>query len=1621
MKFIQDDDKSAPELHCSTPDSCALSQEVSCTYALTASLHSETMVSPTLQDTKSLHFESQRRWRSALSERPRLHVIHEHMVTDVEPQDGMENLTFTIELLRTLAKFGDYSLPPNLLKEVEGLACLYGVLRDTTTTTQLVSAVLLYMRGHYSDAIIVTVRDYIAEIFKPGPIEMQLGEEEEHPQWINILRKAQDNWKACKGSTAFSQLSKLLGVIVTLGLCNASSLSFTIGGFKLFAQELTAKHMSAVDMADAVFTTVTYFVEGAYMSFKAGSIAPLFTNDRAALELDAKFARMLSMWGLLQNGNLFKVMQVEDSEFDSMLKDLTEDLRILLGTLKGFDKKMVSDKYAKCLMIRCDYVTRKLSSGIRRAPFAIEFFGESSQGKTTIGDQITDALLTSQGLSIDKKYRATLNPGDKFMSTWTTDKLVMVLDDVSNEKAMFVEKAPTRAVLDIVNNAMMYATKADLESKGRCFVEPEIVILNTNIEHLDAGTYMNCPYATQRRMDLVITVQAKPEFQRIVNGRTCGIDSSKIHASYMVNGVYSPPVIDDIWNLTVKRAVKPEKASTVAKYEVQEFRGVPMENVSTSLVIQMCVEKFDEHRKNQRKIVANMERRQGAMKVCGVDGCIHIQDHCDKHKHTGFIPHFGVESVVARLGATNTCNAVISSYNNLNFMNTTDLYALASQHALRWDWLCCLPVSVLDNKYFGWFAIWFWSDLFKSHWRKTTFTIWMFGLMLWALFPSLGPFILLFCFYQQFYAMSSAKDRMMEVLRERNDSISPMIKSVRDARIKHICGGVAAIGFLYSVAKLYRTWMELREPHGSLDPKSKEEIDARDKEENLWVSPVLRHLPISEKSSCTSLQAVKNVVDTNLTYARIFTPEGVMCASCLFLTSNVVVLPFHYFDMLKKAELDITFHKEQPDKNGGKFSAKINFSASERVPGTDLCICYVSKGGSFKSILHHFPLSNMPNHNFDILWRAKAGELHTASGFYETNDKTGNGLHNFPGGMYHNLTNSGKPVNTFKGMCGAVLISQTKGSVISGLHLGGVTGTPVGCSGYLSQSMIADALQKLKQVEGVLLTGSILKFEPQMMGVEVLTGKPLHPKSPLNYFPGDSQLQYHGSCVGAVTTYTDVKETPMSPHVETVCGVPNSWGAPKHAPQWWAWQKCGASMSIPGSSFSHDLLMLAVKDYKEPLLAKLREPYWAGMKPLNDEENLCGIPGVKFVDGIKLSTSIGYPLTGAKRSFIVELPPTKEKPNNIVFQDVIMEEIERNLDLYKQGYRAFTISKACKKDEVLSNKKDKCRIFYGNPIAQTFLIRKYFLPLVRFMQMNPLVAECAVGINSHGPELEEMHQHIMQHGDDSIFGGDYGKYDQKLPSQLLLASFRILIDFAKMCDYSAEDIVVMEAMAGDVVFALIAFNGDLISLTEGTHISGNSLTVILNGVCGSLNLRCFFYTLYPSTLKFREVASMITYGDDNMGTVSKHYPNFNIKDFSKFLDGYGQTYTMPDKDSELQPYLDPGTFEFLKRSSVYHEELGVHVGALDDSSIFKSLHNCMRGKNEVNCMEVACALNIDGALREWFNHGEETYEKRRLQMVTVASLSNLTHLCTGLTDTYQIRAQRWKKDYTYLPSPTGKS
>jgi len=406
---------------------------------------------------------------------------------------------------------------------------------------------------------------------------------------------------------------------------------------------------------------------------------------------------------------------------------------------------------------------------------------------------------------------------------------------------------------------------------------------------------------------------------------------------------------------------------------------------------------------------------------------------------------------------------------------------------------------------------------------------------------------------------------------------------------------------------------------------------------------------------------------------------------------------------------------------------------------------------------------------------------------------------------------------------------------------------------------------------------------------------------------------------------------------------------------------------------------------------------------LSEMQTVNGIDGRRFIDALKMNTSVGHPLRGPKSNYIEILDP-KDYPefqHPVLLDPMFWNEANRMKDIYRAGFRCHTIFKAALKDAPTAISSDKVRVFQAAPIALQLLVRQYFLPIARMLSLFPLVSECAVGVNTSGPEWHELSMHIKKYGDNRILAGDYSKYDLRMAAQLTAAAFRILIDIAEATgNYSEDDICVMQGIATDIIQPVMAYNGDLVGHV-GSNPSGHNLTVYINSIVNPLLIRCAYFHLLKDRdviPPFVEVCSLMTYGDDVKGSVKEGYGEFNHIAVANFLGSRDMKFTMPDKTSTPTEYMDDDKADFLKRTNIVNRETGLIFGALCEESIFKSLHSVC--KSDAVSNEEQCASNIDGALREWFAHGEEKYEFRRSQMNTIASEAGISAGCQELDVTY---------------------
>mgnify|MGYP003572027770 FL=1 len=1539
-----------------------------------------------------------------------------------------------IEELKEMFNSAQDFLTDDTIKIFETIILTFVSLKNIKNVTGAVSVILTSIKALWPErSLCSNIKTYLIDYIFHGLKEeyntlykrnTSSGVAYENQMEFNLSRII-ENFSLFKDSKLIPMVKKTLLVLVSLGMCKMSSIDFSIRGFKIFEPASMRRLSNLGDIVEAIYEIVTFFIEGASTAFSSGKLSDFLNGGSQPTQMDEEYAVLHKAFILIQNGNLGKIegIDMEEHEFHLRVIKLMDKIAAAKMNMNQYEKALADKRYYKLQEMEIEYQKIKLACGIRKAPFAVQIYGGSGVGKSSVNDIITDCLLLSQGLSMAKESRCNLDCSKKHWDEWKSNIVAVCLDDFANAKPTVVEGNPTDIILRLCNNMSFTAPKADLHEKNSCFVEPLLVTATTNVLNLDSASYSNEPESIQRRFHYILDVKVKDQFKHLATNRLCPHKVARFYTDEST-GLVDIPIIPDLWNIDVKHINTPGKDKATCVPNIVMVGDKKMEKLSLADVTRFLVTEFGKHDKQQEEFLVRSNKQKTMElcphKDCNLPTCLCTNESHKCHQSQNFFMPRSVTEVGMQVNEVLRQMNEYGDYTNVQQLLSPLRSGLISHHS---------PFTRALTK-----VAMFFGGHYISYKYRNIFHICKCSLLLLGSIAAIKCnissliFIPMFAVLLQFGEMC-LKDIMYERIAnhidEKQQVFAAIASNIRERHRVTITKSVIALGGLYAFIKIHKMsrtykrqsfmektpenkvyheqtlWQDInpfrfssktREESGDLISETIH--NNRDKQSNPWVKVNRIPVPASVRSMTTTPVNFVNVLQKTLHYAEMRVPHGTYKANILFINSNICLIPQHYFT--KDKSFSVTCVGKEHT-----FETYINVYQSVRIGQKDMRLCFSPNGGSFPNLIDYFPKKSCDNHPIHQYWR-KDDKTLTVDKAMAFSGVVRNALCDFQG-HYYTLQN-----NTFNGLCGAINVSQTTATAITGVHVGGMSNTPRGISVEITQPELIKAIQELNEIDGVNVGGSEGVFPVEVLNTRILTNQKMSIKSPLKFLDCKPQFKYYGSCIGGSTSKSTVRPSFISDNVYKICGVPNTWSGPKMNPEWFGWRKCLSVLSQPARPFPATLLLRAIQDYKEPIVHLIRNSEWKSIKPLSQVQTINGIPGMKFIDKMNMDTSIGFPLTGAKTNYIVDLEPDEVYQEKQTFVPEIMEEIERVLDTYKRGERAYCTMKGCKKDEVLPSDKEKCRIFYGAPISLTYLIRKYFLPIVRIMQMNPLLSECAVGINAHSDEWDKLFKFIRTHGDKNIFAGDYSKYDQRMPTQLIIAALRILIDFAKECDYTNEDITIMRAMVSDISSPFIAFNGDLLQLIEGGHISGNSLTVIINGIAGSLNLRCGYFHFYPRELdSFRHHVSIMTYGDDNAGSVSKSRKRFNIRDFSAFLSEYGQTYTMPDKESKLVPYMSISDTEFLKRKSVYHAALGYEIGALSETSIMKMLHNHVwsQERSRQQTMESASAQNIGTALSEWFNHGPEIYEQRRLQMSEIAEISGIDYMCKDeLKLTYDERA-----------------
>jgi len=378
---------------------------------------------------------------------------------------------------------------------------------------------------------------------------------------------------------------------------------------------------------------------------------------------------------------------------------------------------------------------------------------------------------------------------------------------------------------------------------------------------------------------------------------------------------------------------------------------------------------------------------------------------------------------------------------------------------------------------------------------------------------------------------------------------------------------------------------------------------------------------------------------------------------------------------------------------------------------------------------------------------------------------------------------------------------------------------------------------------------------------------------------------------------------------------------------------------------------------------------------------------VAYIDKINRSTSAGNPWKKSKKFFLEAIPPQHgmQDPVTISHKE-INDRIDLIITTYLDGKRCNPNFCAHLKDEPVTFKKakmKKTRVFTGAPFDWCVVVRKYLLSFCRLLQNERFAFEAAPGTVAQSLEWQELYDYVTSHGTHRIVAGDYKAYDKRMSPKEILAAFDIIIRLCKLSgNYTDDDLKVIRGIAEDTAFSIVDFNGDLVQMF-GSNPSGNPLTVILNSIVNSLRMRYVYIILNPKNEvdSFSSNVALMTYGDDNIMSISESCNWFNHTSISEAFAKLDIVYTMADKEAVSVPFINIEDASFLKRTWRYDEDMKCMLAPLDHDSIEKMLMVWVKSKavtEEYQGVSVMCT-----ALQEYFFYGKDIFNDKRNMIVSL--------------------------------------
>jgi hypothetical protein len=1443
-------------------------------------------------------------------------------------------------------------------------------------------------------------------------------------------------WETLKTNTVFGKIKYLISAAMTLPVFDMQGRPFTWNpfGFKLMQIEAMKEQAKATDVIDAVMKTFAWVSDTGAEVLATGSLMPILYDD-------CKMKAYNDEYDWISANGEFAIAGNFDERVPGACKDIHEferrldALQVQTSELKlvktdGPTAKWLQDKYSTLMVLKQRVIAKHRNTSIRESPIGFGLVGPTGVGKSTLAQMTMKTSLNAMGYAYDSKLVLTKDMFDKYDSTYSSDILGLFMDDIGNGKPEFVERSPTDVIIKFFNNVAAQAVKAELNAKGVVFINFKCGVMTSNLEDYGARHYSNCPESILRRF-FHVTVRVQEKY--CASG---GVSLDPSHPELI-----GAPLTKDVWLLDIKECIAVQTATgfspTNVYVKIPDGKGGLRDAADLTLYeyLEAVVYLSKKHKLNQvnvMKRVADFEVMEMCSTCClpkTVCRCVDVKKmipmsreiHPQANEVQDFVKTVITDSIKDyakswftpysfswRMLGWRPITSMITKELAYEVQSNLDYHGTPFALSLMPNWFLELPSTRKYMKFWGRRAAFY--DL-RTHFRIVWYgSLACAGLFTYSNFKSkeskanlVFPFTCLgminLSLYSHYRTRSVAET---EAYLARRDaivkSVKPQMKLTEVATI-----GIAVIGL---GLRVFHDWYFAC----PTVPQAGEPTE----EHPGWMGYYMQKLgfnlhPQPSNSTATSKQLTESLTRRNLFWAKFTRADGSKTACNIFFPrKGVALFPQHVWyenaDMKVEPTEHLIVEVTRHGSAGGVFSFTVDSTTCIRPPDMDLTCAFVPNCPDLRDMSKWFPeatptgrvlsdilvcdqmrYDNEPNRFFAERVEVTLGPVKHSSMEFE-------------GGSYR--TTLAKV-----GSCMGCIVSITKRPVLIGFHMGG-NESKDGIMQSLNLRDYQRLLALLENLPGVVMSAHAVELPRLQYNKTVLVNERIHPHCMAARVTHKHCIDVLGSTQLRTVQKSVVQPSVLSPYVTEICDVPNHWGPPRLIPNWQGYNATLEHIANPPLMFRPALLGRACEDWIRPLVGEIRKTSHT-FKPLTFKESIMGVDGRRFLDALPMSTGMGFPIFGAKKKWFTDITEGEKLIDRIPHEDV-RTEYDRMYLAWAKGERAYPVCSATLKDEPTKHGSEKVRVFQAAPVAMSLHIRKYFLPVVRFLCQNPIESECAVGLNAFGPDWETLVGYAFSlDSEEGVLAWDYSKYDVRMSSQVVIAVLGLYIRLAQEAGYCANDLMIMRMMINDIVHPLLDYNGVLL-MAFNMNTSGNNITVNINSTAGSLYVRMGLFSALPEVEDFRGAMACMTYGDDFIGSLKKeHHDRFNFEVYRDFLAQHAMKITLPDKGDNSSTFMELEDVDFLKRKSNYIPEIDRNIGKLDEMSIFKSLHCNLKSKS-ASPIEVAASC-VESAMHEWFAFGKNHYEMRREQMKVVCERAKIP--LSILNVSFDDRVEYWKEKY----------